>query len=584
MSEPRREASSGPSYSKDYWDQIFEQLGKRKLFKLALVTLALLYGVAIYAPLIAHDRPYVLEGIDYRAYGQAQRTLVPVTLSIGRLLGQGPEGYLANRTGGSDSSFAEALETESRAARERVAIMQRYLGDEGAEMLAAFQGKVDAAVAAGIVGHTDEATAFGDEAKALAKEIRTALAPLDPAEPSGGGIPLRTVKSYPLWDAINAVEAFFMVLWALVLSWPLWNGVVNRLVLRGNRARIRALRRWKFAGVPFLALVGATGWAMAGGGSMTFEVAPYKVNLTNGGIVATRAVFPPLSFGFAETSSGEILRPPTWIDESEISPEGYYVRGPRVPEPDPITGYLPPPSPVEVRYSEPPANSAWRHPIGTDSVGRDLLVRLVWGSRVSLSVGLISAALLVFIGTIIGAVAGYFGGRVDLVLSRLMEVVLCFPAFFLILMVVAFTDPHVVSPIIAIVVVIALVRWTGVARLARAEFLRLRELEFTLAARALGVSAPRTIFRHILPNAIGPILVAGAFSVAAGILTESALSYLGFGVQHPIPSWGALVTESKSPEHWWIQVFPGLLIFVTVICYNLVGDAIRDAVDPKMKL
>jgi peptide/nickel transport system permease protein len=172
---------------------------------------------------------------------------------------------------------------------------------------------------------------------------------------------------------------------------------------------------------------------------------------------------------------------------------------------------------------------------------------------------------------------------VDLVLSRIIELILCFPAFFLILMVMAFVDPQVVPPIIAIVVVIGLINWTGVARLARGEFLKLREQEFVVAAQALGLSPLRTIFRHILPNAMGPILVSGAFAVAAGILIESGLSFLGFGVTEPIPSWGALVNVSRNPEHWWVILFPGLLIFITVSCYNLVGEAIRDAVDPRLK-
>jgi len=167
---------------------------------------------------------------------------------------------------------------------------------------------------------------------------------------------------------------------------------------------------------------------------------------------------------------------------------------------------------------------------------------------------------------------------------RLIEILQSIPALFLILFAMAFIDPDVVPPIIAIVVVIALIRWTGVARLVRGEFLRLREQEFVLAAQALGFSSRRTIFRHVLPNAMSPVLVSAAFSVAAGILTESVISYLGFGIQHPGASWGSLVNESKSAEHWWVQVFPGILIFITVTCYNLVGDAIRDALDPKMKV
>jgi peptide/nickel transport system permease protein len=209
---------------------------------------------------------------------------------------------------------------------------------------------------------------------------------------------------------------------------------------------------------------------------------------------------------------------------------------------------------------------------------------MLWGGRVSLSIGILSALLLTVIGVIIGSLAGFLGGRFDMVVMRIIEVVQSIPAFFLILLTMAFTDPEVVPPMIAIVIVIAMIRWTGVARLVRGEFLRLRDQEFVVAARALGFGTFRTVFRHVLPNAMGPVLVNAAFSVAGGILTESAISFLGFGVQHPGASWGSLIQESKSPEHWWITVFPGVLIFITVTCYNIAGDSVRDAMDPKMKV
>jgi peptide/nickel transport system permease protein len=208
----------------------------------------------------------------------------------------------------------------------------------------------------------------------------------------------------------------------------------------------------------------------------------------------------------------------------------------------------------------------------------------LWGGRVSLVVGLLSAFLLTVIGVVMGSLAGYFGGWVDILIMRAIEILQSIPAFFLILATVSFIPPDRIPPIFAIVIVIALVRWTGTARLVRGEFLRLRDQEFVIASEALGFSNRRTIFKHVLPNAMSPVLVSAAFAVAAGILTESAVSFLGFGVQYPQASWGSLVNESKSPEFWWIQVFPGLMIFLTVTCYNLVGDAIRDAMDPKMKV
>ncbi len=572
------------AYSKDYWDLVLDQLGRRSLFKLALAVLALLYGTAIYAPLLGSDRPYVLEAVNYEEYGVAQRTLYPVTLSVGRLIRQGREEYEAGLPDDATLDWDGALAAEVDGARHMTRTMRRFLppaamGEE--DVLAAYLTRVEGAVAAARSGELGAAEALADEAKALAKRIRTEYAASRDAEDGRALVP---ATSHPLWTSITASEFFFMVLWAFVLAWPLWNRVVNRAVARGDRERVRALRKKKLALVLGVSALAAGLWKVQVDGSMTFDAATFKQGISSGAIVAERAVFPPVPYGFAEMNSGENFRPPTWMANAEIDTEGYYVRGPRVPKVDPVTGFRPPGAPVDERHAEPLRNSEWRHALGTDSVGRDLLVRMLWGGRVSLSVGLVSAVLLVLIGTTIGACAGYFGGRVDLVLSRFMEVVLCFPAFFLILMVVAFTDPSVVSPIIAIVVVIACVRWTGVARLTRGEFLRLREQEFTLAARATGVPTHRIIFRHILPNAIGPILVAGAFSVAAGILTESALSFLGFGVKHPIPSWGSLVNESRSAEHWWIQLFPGLVIFVTVVCYNLVGEAIRDAVDPKMQV
>ena len=181
---------------------------------------------------------------------------------------------------------------------------------------------------------------------------------------------------------------------------------------------------------------------------------------------------------------------------------------------------------------------------------------------------------------IIGSLAGYFGGWVDIGIG--IEILQSIPAFFLILLALAFTDPETVPPMFAIVLVIAIVRWTGVARLVRGEFLRLREQEFVVASQALGFTSRRTIFRHVLPNAMSPVLVAAAF-VAAGILTESAVSFLGFASASPTPPGGNRQRVAQ-PGEWWIQIFPGVAIFVTVTCYNLVGDAIRDAIDPKMKV
>lgn len=576
----QREAST---YSKDYWDIVFEQLGRRRLFKLAMAALALIYASAVYAPLIANDRPYVLEAANYKEYGKAHRTLYPATLGLSGVAKKTEEEYLAKRPESSDFSYAEAVEQERLAIQTQVETMAKYLPEERAARLAEVRAQADELAAVALSGDTARAKELGKALKDAVKEVRGDFAAADPTDPDSEGLRLVGAETeYPLLETLSASEVFFMALWAFLLTWPLWNRGVN-LVLGRDRARIRRARKPKLIAVLAFSLLAAVAWGATMDGEMTLATAPYKQALTDGEIVPTRVVFPPIAQGFAETHAAENFRPPTWVADSEIDEEGYYVRGARVPEPDPVTGYVQPATPVRVRFAEGARNAPGRHWLGTDSVGRDQLVRLLWGGRVSLAVGLVSALLLVVIGTVVGAVAGYFGGWVDLVISRVIEIVQCFPAFFLILMVVAFTDPDVVPPIIAIVVVIAMVRWTGVARLARGEFLKLRAQEFVVAAESLGFSSRRTIFRHVLPNAMGPILVSGAFSVAAGILTESALSFLGFGIRHPLPSWGSLVVESRSAEHWWIQVFPGLAIFVTVLCYNLVGDAFRDALDPKMK-
>jgi len=226
----------------------------------------------------------------------------------------------------------------------------------------------------------------------------------------------------------------------------------------------------------------------------------------------------------------------------------------------------------------PPSTGHW---LGTDELGRDVLTRIIYGSRISLKVGFVAVGIAAFIGTISGLLAGYFGGWIDQLLMRLVDIMLCFPTFFLILAVIAMLEPSIWY----IMIVIGLTGWMGVARLVRAEVLSLRERDFILAARSIGASNSRIIFRHILPNALSPVLVAATLGVAGAILTESALSFLGIGVQPPTPSWGNMLTAGKDYLEfaWWLSLFPGVAILVTVIAYNLVGEGLRDALDPRIK-
>jgi len=221
------------------------------------------------------------------------------------------------------------------------------------------------------------------------------------------------------------------------------------------------------------------------------------------------------------------------------------------------------------------------HPLGTDDLGRDVLVRMLYGARISLLVGFVAVGISCLIGIFFGALAGYYGGWIDALIMRFVDIMLCFPTFFLILAVIAFLDPSIWN----IMIVIGLTSWMGVARLIRAEFLSLRQRDFVLAAQALGASDFRLIFRHILPNAMSPVLVSATLGVAGAILTESALSFLGIGVQPPTPSWGNMLIIGKQTlgSAWWLSVFPGLAILITVLGYNLLGEGIRDALDPRLK-
>jgi peptide/nickel transport system permease protein len=230
------------------------------------------------------------------------------------------------------------------------------------------------------------------------------------------------------------------------------------------------------------------------------------------------------------------------------------------------------------RQLQPPSFHAW---LGTDDLGRDVFARIAYGARISLLVGFVAVGIATVIGILLGALAGYYGGWVDTIVMRFVDIMLCFPSFFLILAVIAFLEPSIWN----IMMIIGLTGWMGVARLVRAEFMSLRNRDFVLAIRSLGASDRRIIFRHILPNALSPVLVSAALGVAGAILTESALSFLGIGVQPPTPSWGNMLIVGKQTlgTAWWLSFFPGVAILITVLGYNLLGEGLRDALDPRLK-
>jgi peptide/nickel transport system permease protein len=220
------------------------------------------------------------------------------------------------------------------------------------------------------------------------------------------------------------------------------------------------------------------------------------------------------------------------------------------------------------------------HLLGTDDLGRDVLSRMIWGARISLAVGFVAIGIATVIGMILGAISGYYSGWFDSIIMRFIDIMLSIPTFFLILAVIAFIGPSIWN----IMIVIGLTAWMGVARLVRAEFLTLKEREFVLAARAIGASDFRIIFRHIMINGMSPVFVSAVLGIAGAVLVESALSFLGIGVQPPTPSWGNILTLGKDNIEiaWWLSLYPGLAILITVLSYNLLGEGLRDALDPRL--
>ncbi|MBI2820040.1 MAG: ABC transporter permease [Acidobacteria bacterium] len=328
---------------------------------------------------------------------------------------------------------------------------------------------------------------------------------------------------WPAFSALGAVDIFFLTLAGLL--------ILLLAVRSFLPAPIRGSWRAQFLLVVLIPLFLAALWSRR---PEVFDTLDYKQQLFDGEIEQTLALFPPIPYG---------------INEDHL----------------------------EDKFQA-PSSTHW---IGTDGNGRDLLTRMIWGSRISLSVGFVAVAIYVAIGILVGTLAGYFRGWVDMTLSRAIEIMICFPAFFLILAVLAFLQPSMWN----IMVVIGITGWTTEARLVRGEFLRLAGQEFVLAARGLGVSDWRIIFRHVLPNGLAPVLVSASFGIASAILIESSLSFLGFGISIPVPSWGGILNEAReSFRYWWITIFPGLAIFSTVTAYNLIGEGIRDAIDPRLKL
>ncbi|MBZ4682382.1 ABC transporter permease [Thermodesulfobacterium sp.] len=243
--------------------------------------------------------------------------------------------------------------------------------------------------------------------------------------------------------------------------------------------------------------------------------------------------------------------------------------------------YIAPYDPLEINVDNILQPPSLAHPLGTDLLGRDVLSRMIYASRISLEVSLVAVGLSLMIGVVLGAIAGYFGGLIDLIICRFIDIMLCFPTIFLVLAMVAYLEPSIVT----IMVVIGATSWMGLARLVRAEILSLKERDFVLIAKTYGASSLRILFKHLIPNALPPILVSASLGLGQAILIESALSFLGIGVQPPIPSWGNMLIDGKETLEvaWWLSFYPGMAILITVLAFTILGETLQEILNPKRK-
>lgn len=531
--------------------------------------LALVISSAVFAPFLASARPYTLLAVDRGAYETCLAELEPLLRNWNARLLDAAAARQAMRDDDPQSvhlawEAQTALLREVRAVELRLSTLRRHASPEREAQvpldalelrLRGWTGKVHA-------GELDDLGPAADLA-ASAAALRESHRPRDG---SGAGMRLRQQRTFPLLADLSFGE------WLAALGW------IATIVLFVRHARARA---WLAGGaLSVLLAVLCSAVFRAPSGLSTREV---KLGVATGAIELASAWYPPIPFGRDETRMTEAARPPTWKSASELDERGRYVRGPRAAR---ASGELEPTVlPVLVLPAEPALNSPVRHLLGTDSLGRDVLARLLWGGRASLAVGLLSACGVLLIGVLVGALAGFLRGMFDAAASALIAMLQSFPPFFLIVTAAAIGAERAASariePLVWVTLVIVAVGWTGIARLVRAEALRVRELDYVKAVRALGYSETRIFFRHVLPNVLTPALAAAAFVAISAMLAESSVSFLGFGVRLPDPSWGALLQEARASSLGWLVAAPGLLILVTCLALAWLGDAARDALDPR---
>jgi len=560
----RTESAPAEAHIKEQsqWSLVMREFRKRKLAVISGWVIILLIAVSVFAPFIANNRPIWYYGINRYEIDESIRTITTLALKISRL---------------PDEANAEEL---SNAQREANVI--RDTGKFIASRLPAEQRASFSEQAAQIASLAKEAVtdpSVRADLKAMRGEFRSEFRDVSDH--------LTSKNYWPVIGSLTWPEIGFILFVPIVVLGPVWKPLTNRYDPSGKKK----LATLVYVVIP---VIGAMIWKL--GVPERVDITPYRAGLyadadtsEDADVIYENVLWPLIPFALDESNLDLLFAEPQHLagitssiltpDELEQLKEEAAQREKNAILEEDEDSQSEDETEEDVRHKALP----WSRPhvIGTDDSGRDLLTRMIWGGRVSLAVGIVSVSIALTIGIIIGAIAGYFRGTVDILISRVIEVVICFPSFFLILAIVAFLGPGIFK----IMIVIGLTSWTGIARLVRGEFLRLSNQEFVLAGRALGYSPWRIIFKHILPNAMAPVLVSATFGVAGAILTESALSFLGLGISVPTPSWGGILSTGRKylESAPWIIFYPGIAIFLTITSYNLVAEAFRDAADPRLR-
>lgn len=563
---------------KSFGELAWRRLKRNPQALLGGMVILLMAAAGIYAPLLASRAPLVAHATQPRVYENAYGIVWFDTYAALSRLEELPE---AERS--FDAAFLAEL---SR----RLDEMKRALAPRPDALPSAPSASdEDQRADAPTLVYREDFEPIADEIRLLAQaapiDTQALLALLEEHELTfdflNEGIQLELHRTWPALRSLLWAEVFFLVLYPLLLAGA------------AMRRQVGGLGRVVVTAIVLSTAVSAL-WAV---------VFPYRLDPLNYKELDARgelkyALWTPIPFGETEDSSF-VRMPPWWL---QFTPEEALAEQQRRfdaakqawqqsqsesdfdasrPAPALEDFAIPRARIMPVWQSANTSGTVYRkHWLGTDANGRDLLARMLYGARIAMSIGIIAVIIYCAIGITLGAVAGYFGGWVDLSVSRFIEVVICFPTFFLILIIISFVG----SNIFWVMIVIGITGWTTEARLIRGEFIRLAGLDFVAAVRAMGGSTTRIIFRHILPNAIQPVIVSASFGIASAILIESSLSYLGFGMKPPYASWGALLHDAQQDVRgmWWMTVFPGMAIFLTVTAFNLLGDATRDALDPRL--